>query len=188
MTINLNSYVEGKVFELLGRKIEIRFYIPTLEIDLSDNTGELLGSVVDIEPSESGYNIIKEFIYVDLQKLLDVFYSGKLDIPVKYYKKYLETGELIKLEQTDEELFLDILDTYLKHEVGHIISINQFLEKDPATACSRYEKLMNDTYEEYAKVPEATDIPSLIEMKQIYYSIELERMANAIFGLSYLDL
>ena len=186
--INVRSYAENKVFELLGRKIELIFCVPIL--DKPDNTGNIFGSCVKILPYKDSYIKLREAIYMDLNCLYDMIFGEEDDIdpPTRYIINYLETGNLNPDNKTKEDLFMEILDAYIKHEVGHIISINRMLEADPSAACDKYQKLMEDAYARYKSLPEATDLQSMVEMKKVYYDIELEKMANDVFGLTYLDL
>lgn len=186
--INVRSYAENKVFELLGRKIELIFCVPIL--DKPENTGNIFGSCVKILPYKDSYIKISEAIYMDLNALYSMIFGEEdcIDPPTRYLINYLETGVLNPDNKTKEELFIEILDAYIKHEVGHIISINRMLEANPSSACRDYEALMDDAYARYKSLPEATDLQSIVELKKVYYDIELEKMANEVFGLTYLDL
>ena len=182
-TVLNQDTIKSKVLELLGREVPVAFSYEYEELGLSD-TEKLPAIGSQVLRDEQG-NTISEYIIFDIKRLkISLENFGFIRTKVL---ETLEPGNIPKsfLETYREEAEI-YMTNMIKHEVGHIISISKLsnaeyikhLEEEVAFTS-------NITYNEMFEVK---DKYAFKEYKETYYNLSLERIANEVFGLTYLDL
>ena len=181
-TILDQARIRNKVLELLGREVPVAFSYKDIGLSDTENL-PVIGS--QVLRDEQG-NTISEYIIFDIDRLkisLENFGFIRTKVLDTLKPGMVSKEDFLETYREEAEIYMTNM---IKHEVGHIISISKlsnaeyikYLEEEVAFTS-------NVTYNEMFDVK---DRYTFKEYKEVYYNLSLERIANEVFGLTYLDL